>query len=266
MIAVTRDRSGLVKIDWSNDSEFLQVEGLSSELTAGLFVEKAEKDGLLIDDGGQLVAVLRYITELLEKNRIQVEVDSSLRQEADRIENEGSLVTAVRHQPDNEATETDAVVIPRLARELLPHQVQGVRHGLRVGNAANFSVPGSGKTTVALAIYAALKGKGIVDRLFVIGPASSFAPWEEEYEATFGSEPLSLRVVGPSYRRAQQLRDAERYDLVLCTYQMAHRERSNLKRAVQRCRGFLLLDESHLHQKHRRETFFKHCAGAFASS
>ena len=31
-----------------------------------------------------------------------------------------------------------------------------------------------------------LKRKGIVDQLWVIGPVTSFKPWEEEYQTIFG--------------------------------------------------------------------------------
>jgi hypothetical protein len=241
MIAVSRDRSGFVKVDWSADRRFPKEEGLSEELAAGLFVEKIAPNYLLIDDGGQLVPVIEYISVLLMGQGFEVEIDQELLGEVNRIGTEDSLVQSIRQH------KAKAVLpkLPALARKLLPHQSRGVRHALQVTNAANFSVPGSGKTAVALTTYATLKSQGTVDRLFVLGPASSFAPWEEEYAATFGIRPNCLRVVGPSYRRAELLRDVEQYDLILCTYQMAHRERVNLKRAIQQCRGFLLLDESH---------------------
>jgi SNF2-related domain len=242
MVAVTRDRSGFVKIDWSDDKCFGKDEGLSGELTAGLFVEKIAENYLLVDDGGQLVSVIEYIRELLNGRGIDVEIDKAILGEVDRIGGEDLLVQSIRQQ---EGQKTDKVKRPKFARPLLPHQLNGLSHALRVSNPANFSVPGSGKTAVALATYATLKTQGIVDRLFVLGPASSFAPWEEEYEATFGVKAASLRVVGPGYRRAEQLRDVEQYDLILCTYHMAHRERANLKRALQQCRSFLLLDEAH---------------------
>ncbi len=242
MVVVTRDRSGFVKIDWADDRRFGKEEGLSGELSAGLFVERIAQDYMLVDDGGQLVPVIEYIRELLNKRGIDVDIDEEILGEVDRIGNEDSLVQTIR---EHKSEEDVPFKLPKLARGLLPHQLHAVSHALRVANPANFSVPGSGKTAVALATYAALKTQGTVDRLFVLGPASSFAPWEEEYELTFGVKAASLRVVGPSYRRAEQLREVEQYDLVLCTYQMAHRERTNLKCAIQQCRSFLLLDESH---------------------
>ena len=57
-------------------------------------------------------------------------------------------------------------------------------------NACNFSVPGAGKTAIVYSAYAYLKNLPIenekhIDKLVVIGPLSSFAPWENEYEECF---------------------------------------------------------------------------------
>jgi hypothetical protein len=78
MIAVSRDRSGFVKVDWSADRRFPKEEGLSEELAAGLFVEKIAPNYLLIDDGGQLVPVIEYISVLLMGQGFEVEIDQEL--------------------------------------------------------------------------------------------------------------------------------------------------------------------------------------------
>src|SRR5574341_679954 len=64
--------------------------------------------------------------------------------------------------------------IPNFIRNLKPYQLESVEHIVDVENAANFSVPGSGKTTIVYAAYSILKSKGLIDKLFVIGPRSSF--------------------------------------------------------------------------------------------
>ena len=42
---------------------------------------------------------------------------------------------------------------------------------------ANFSVPGAGKTTVTLSLWARLRQDGIVNKLAVIAPKSAFEAW-----------------------------------------------------------------------------------------
>lgn len=57
-------------------------------------------------------------------------------------------------------------------RPLRTHQELGLIHALTAGSAANFSVPGAGKTVTTLAVAAAHLGSGTIDLIIVIGPRS----------------------------------------------------------------------------------------------
>lgn len=63
-------------------------------------------------------------------------------------------------------------------------------------NACNFSVPGAGKTSIVYSAYAYLKNssENLVNKLLIIGPPSSFNPWEEEFFECFGRKPRSFRI------------------------------------------------------------------------
>lgn len=89
----------------------------------------------------------------------------------------------------------------KLIRPLYPLQLLSAFHMAFSQNSCNFAVPGAGKTTIVYAAYAYLKALPVndprhVDKLLVIGPLSSFAPWEDEYEACFGTKILSQRLSG----------------------------------------------------------------------
>ena len=76
--------------------------------------------------------------------------------------------------------------MPKLKRRLKPYQIPAVAHALAVKNAANFSVPGSGKTTIVLCVFAILKTRKEVEKLVVIGPRSSFQPLRrDEFRGCF---------------------------------------------------------------------------------
>src|SRR4029077_15256012 len=83
-----------------------------------------------------------------------------------------------------------------LPRKLKEHQLKAALHLLGVENGANFSVPGSGKTTVVLAVFAWLKHLGHVDSIFVVGPPACFVPWQSEYESTIGAIPTTEILAG----------------------------------------------------------------------
>lgn len=53
----------------------------------------------------------------------------------------------------------------------------------------DFSVPGAGKTIITYAAFRYLKAHLYIDKIFVIGPISSYNAWFEEYNTCFGVEP-----------------------------------------------------------------------------
>lgn len=138
----------------------------------------------------------------------------------------------------------------RLARHLKPHQVKSLLHLIAARNSANFSVPGSGKTSVVLAGYAWMKDRNECDALFVVGPPSCFAPWQTEYEAVMGAAPRSVVLAGGnrSVRQAAYCATKENAaDLYLTTFQTLQRDWELVQTLFQTqgIRFFLVIDEAH---------------------
>lgn len=85
------------------------------------------------------------------------------------------------------------------ARELRPFQRSSVARLLRMGNGADFSVPGSGKTTVAYAAFAALRQMGLVNIMLVLAPPSAFEAWEIEAVDCFAPDRRPVLEVRPRF-------------------------------------------------------------------
>lgn len=88
---------------------------------------------------------------------------------------------------------TDSVAANLTARSLYPLQLLSAYHMAFSQNACNFSVPGAGKTSIVYGAYAYLHNlpeddPKHIDRLLIVGPLSSFGPWEAEYEECFGRQ------------------------------------------------------------------------------
>jgi SNF2 family DNA or RNA helicase len=191
--------------------------------------------------------------------RLLAEVVDYLREQ--HIEpNLNANARAVSQQYANQANDLDAaklagrliksappktVFVPGLRRPLKPYQVPAVAHALAVKNAANFSVPGSGKTSIVLSVFAILRARKEIDKIVVIGPRSSFVPWEEEFYACFLKKPRSIRISGSRRNRPKLFRLADAKELVLLTYQMATNDQEGLISLIQQHRTLLVLDESH---------------------
>jgi SNF2 family DNA or RNA helicase len=102
------------------------------------------------------------------------------------------------------------------SRTLLPAQESAVTSLVLAEGGGNFSVPGSGKTTMTFAVYVALRERGLVDRMLVVAPQSAYEAWEEESRDCFEPArrptlelaPLTPRrtteVVVVNYERAAQ--------------------------------------------------------------
>lgn len=128
-------------------------------------------------------------------------------------------------------------------RELKEYQKESVEHMIELGNAANFSVPGSGKTTITYAAISRWLEDGIVEKILVIGPTASFLPWEEEYEGCFDKKPRSCRVSGDLAREFYNFGSS--YDIFLMHFNTAMNRQWELQTFMQKWKTVLIVDESH---------------------
>ena len=128
-------------------------------------------------------------------------------------------------------------------RPLMDYQKESVEHMIELGNAANFSVPGSGKTTISYAAISRWLEDGIVEKIFVIGPTASFLPWEEEYVACFNKKLRSCRISGNLAREFPNLGDS--YDLFLTHFNTAMYRQWELQKFMEKWKTVLIIDESH---------------------
>ena len=140
-------------------------------------------------------------------------------------------------------TEHNPEISPNFKRELLPYQKEGVEHLLTVGNGANFSVPGSGKTTIAYAAISKWLDDKVVEKIFVIGPTASFVPWEEEFESCFGRRPRSIRLRGDIVSELPNIGNS--YELFLMHYATAMNRISEITDFLANYDTVLIIDESH---------------------
>ncbi len=128
-------------------------------------------------------------------------------------------------------------------RELMEYQKESVEHMIDLGNAANFSVPGSGKTTITYAAISRWLEDGIIEKIMVIGPTASFLPWEEEYEGCFDKKARSCRISGTLAREFHNFGSS--YDIFLMHFNTAMNRQWELQTFMQKWKTVLIVDESH---------------------
>jgi superfamily II DNA or RNA helicase len=147
-------------------------------------------------------------------------------------------------------------------RKLKDHQVKAALHLMSVQNGANFSVPGSGKTTVVLVVFHKLRLAGEIDSLFVVGPPACFAPWRLEYKEVLGNSPSYEVLAGGRVddRRTKYLvNQTSVCDLYLTTFQTLQRDWEHVRILFERqgVKFYLVVDEAH---------YIKQVDGAWANA
>jgi len=80
------------------------------------------------------------------------------------------------------------IVSVEMERQLKPNQMWDSFHMVAMVKSANFSVPGSGKTSMVYGAFAYLNRveNRVVDKIVMIGPKNSFISWKDEFRANFG--------------------------------------------------------------------------------
>lgn len=127
-------------------------------------------------------------------------------------------------------------------RPLTPEQVRNVAKLLTLPSGATFSVPGAGKTTEALAVYALKRVPET--RLLVVTPKNALSVWEEQVEICMpGLGREVVRLVGGAARIEAAL--AARPLMALISYQQMARVSGLLGRYLSDYPTFLFVDESH---------------------
>lgn len=137
-------------------------------------------------------------------------------------------------------------------RSLYQLQLLSAYHLAFAQNACNFSVPGAGKTSIVYAAYAYLRNLPkddirSVDRILIVGPLSSFGPWEMEYSECFGCRPSVKRLIGTQSKEEKQTYLYSQYpsELTLISYASLCSLKDEIIHFLKSNRVMVVLDEAH---------------------
>lgn len=112
------------------------------------------------------------------------------------IQERENVGVAIKQRHDavmDKFNEYKTIVNLNMQRELREQQMWDSFFMCTMKKSSNFSVPGSGKTSSVLGVYAYLSSKKIVDKIVMIGPKNSFSSWIDEFNVCFkGKKHLKL--------------------------------------------------------------------------
>jgi SNF2 family DNA or RNA helicase len=146
----------------------------------------------------------------------------------------------------------DSVQNKLVGRVLYPLQFLSAYHLAFSQNACNFSVPGAGKTSIVYGAYAYLnslprENNKFVDTILIIGPLSSFGPWENEYFECFNRKANSLRLSGSMKleEKRMALYSSSKPEIILLSYASVISLKEDLIYFLRKNNCMVVLDEAH---------------------
>lgn len=256
MIALSYKEKQLVLESTSESSKRTVLHPLHTLYLKSTLDGELEEENYVWTDRGEseLIDIIENIINHFKRYDISVEVDDQcltyLKKKRENVDAFADLLKRGRATKKTLATHSRDRITHLLStgfkRHLKDFQISAIDHLLTINNGANYSVPGSGKTTVALAYYHILRNSSDIDGLLVVGPAACFEPWEYEFYECFGTKPNSVRIAGiPKVRRDELYLLADQYEMVLTTYHSASRDIAKIIDTLKRKRYLIVLDEAH---------------------
>lgn len=205
-----------------------------------------DRNKFISNPESELREILNQTTEFLKKRSINFTLSDQLKSyQKDLSISEEEFQLRIKKALDLKKRTFKETRLDGFERKLKGYQYKGFQHLVTMRSGANFSVPGSGKTTVAYAYANRLLKDGEIDKILVVGPRSSFLPWEEEYRQCFANKPSLKRISGSVAVRRKIYSSAGNYSIFLVTYQTAANDIEELVSLLRRFKFLVILDESH---------------------
>jgi len=217
---------------------------------------------IIIEDVIDINSIMSHVSVLAKYGKCEIHYDDNVSDEIkayeDREQNFADFSQKAKdireNHPDVSEFEDfkESLVQHMQTRRLYTLQMLSAYHMAFAQNACNFSVPGAGKTSVVYGAYTYLKhlpesNPKHVDKLLIIGPLSSFGPWENEYKECFGREVESMRLIGgiSKDRKSLYLHGINTCELTITSYQSVISIKDDLKFFLEHNKVMVVLDEAH---------------------
>lgn len=169
-----------------------------------------------------------------------VEFGSELRLQLQSLASDSrSREAALSNEPVAPESIRAELVAAGFARELKPFQLRNLAKILSLPHGADFSVPGAGKTTVALANFALGRQRGVVQRALVVAPIAAFTAWKEDARECVRPSPrIAVHTGRVSIIPANT-------DILLSNYNRVASDYDRIRAFVSQVPTQVILDEAH---------------------
>lgn len=219
------------------NKDLLLIESDINYISLSEFIEKI--NGALLKISAPALKIDQSVQNYIHQNRYEIEEHQIA----------GSTIKNFDSRWNSEIVQFIEVINKEIERPLKAKQLQASFYLTTMKKAANFSVPGAGKTAMAYGSFAYLSSKKInkVRQLLVISPINAFEAWRTEYIEVFGDKRnlnyLNLQDV--KYKNNGQVRmDWAKSDLIVLNYEALEGKIDILNELIDE-QTMLVFDEAH---------------------
>lgn len=195
---------------------------------------------------------LSELIEFFNNNKIELNLCDKtkkiLKNQTSKVNNFKEKIEFLREAKDNideDNFKKFCASVNYLKRSLKPHQEKSLYHLQKANCAANFSVPGSGKTSVVLAFYEKLKLKNEVEGIFLIGPKNCYYSWKTEFELNFNRDPKLQILDENKEKRKFVYENSFNNEIYACHFSTVVNDLVLIKDFLQKKKFLLVIDEAH---------------------
>ncbi|WP_353485695.1 SNF2-related protein [Apilactobacillus waqarii] len=136
------------------------------------------------------------------------------------------------------------VLSNEMTRKLREKQMWASFYMAKMKRVGNFSVPGSGKTSMVYGSFAYLRAIEGIDKIVVISPKNAFKAWKDEYFANFGDD-SKLSVYNVQTTNNKEIMSSKEYNLYLFNYESVPKYEKMIKEKIIDDKTLLIFDEGH---------------------
>ena len=211
------------------------------------------KEGLTYPDYKKIIEIIRR--DSVKRNYkfiISDELNKYIKNRELYIGKRARAGLEIKNQSDmifNEFLKYKSIVDNSMIRILRDKQAWDSFFMCTMKRSANFSVPGSGKTSSALGVYSYLEQIGLINKIVMIGPKNSFSSWEDEFINCFGTKKVLKLFNIQDYNSLNDKKNAIMYEtggknLLLFNYESLVSLEYEVKKIIDE-KTLLIYDEVH---------------------
>ena len=203
-------------------------------------------------DRKQVSTIIDSLSKYLSKEDISFDIDDSVfdyikvnhEVPMKELKNMGIKIKSKDKDIIGEYSRFEKIVNGEMKRKLRNQQMWSSFFMAKMQRAGNFSVPGSGKTSMVYGTFAYLRKVKKVDKIIVFGPLSVFNSWKDEYKENF-DERYPLKYFDRYTEVDMFSRQNEDFNLILFNYDSITKNKELILEELIDEKTMVIFDECH---------------------